>query len=60
MGFATRFRHQTDMSHLIVSRTGDVLGITIDRPAKRNALSRAVLMLPARLLGGGGPARGAA
>ncbi len=43
MGFATRFRHQTDMSHLIVSRTGDVLGITIDRPAKRNALSRAVL-----------------
>ncbi len=31
------------MSHLIVLRTGDVLRITIDRPAKRNALSRAVL-----------------
>ena len=31
------------MSHLIVSRDGDVLKIAIDRPAKRNALSRAVL-----------------
>lgn len=31
------------MSHLLLSRCGDVLRITIDRPAKRNALSRAVL-----------------
>jgi enoyl-CoA hydratase len=30
-------------SHLIVSRDGDVLRVVIDRPAKRNALSRAVL-----------------
>ncbi|MSP48651.1 MAG: enoyl-CoA hydratase/isomerase family protein [Alphaproteobacteria bacterium] len=31
------------MSHLIVDRRGEALWITIDRPAKRNALSRAVL-----------------
>ncbi len=30
-------------SHLIVTRDGDVLRVVIDRPAKRNALSRAVL-----------------
>ncbi len=31
------------MAHLIVSRSGDVLRVLIDRPEKRNALSRAVL-----------------
>lgn len=31
------------MSHLIVERRGEVLWVTIDRPAKRNALSRTVL-----------------
>ena len=31
------------MTHLLVSKSGDVLHVIIDRPAKRNALSRAVL-----------------
>lgn len=31
------------MPHLIVSRRGDMLSVVIDRPEKRNALSRAVL-----------------
>jgi enoyl-CoA hydratase len=31
------------MAQLTITRSGDVVGITIDRPAKRNALSRAVL-----------------
>lgn len=31
------------MSHLILARDGDLVRVTIDRPEKRNALSRAVL-----------------